>query len=82
MTDGHLQVGFALADRGLRHLEGRLRLSDLFDDFAVFDLGEDLVPSHAVAQLHRDAFEAATGLRRDVNGLVGDQVTDHRQVGG
>ena len=49
---GELEVGFALADRGLRHLERRLGLAHLLADFAVLERGQQLAPADRVAQAH------------------------------
>ena len=57
-----LQVGFALANRRLRHLLSGFGLLDLLLDVEVFDLGDALTAADAVAELHVDRLEAAGGV--------------------
>ena len=49
-----LEVGFALADGGLRDLVGGLRLPHLLADFAVLDARDDLALPDRVAELDVD----------------------------
>ena len=46
-----LEVGFALANRRLRDLVGRLGAANLLANLAVFDAGDHLPLTHRIAEL-------------------------------
>ena len=73
-----LQVGLALANGRLRHVEGRLGLLDLLDDLAVFDLRDRLAAANRIAELdvHRIETPLAAGHRIDGRGT--NEVADDR----
>ena len=73
-----LQVGLALANRRLRHVERRLGLLDLFDDLAVFDLRDRLAAANRIAELDVDRVEASLAARHGVDRRGTDQVADDR----
>ena len=73
-----LQVGLALANGRLRHVEGRLRLLDLLDDFAIFDLRDRLAAANRIAQLDVHRVETALAARHRVDRRGADEVADDR----
>ena len=75
-----LLVALAVDDRRLVHVEVRLRLADLLQELAVFDLGDLLALGDAVAELHGDRLEPARHARLDVHRRLADEVADGRDV--
>ena len=75
-----LQVGLALADRRLRDLVGRFRLSNLLADLAVFDVRDDLALPDRVAELDVDDLQPAVGARHDFDSGRADQVADDENL--
>ncbi len=75
-----LQVGFALADRGLRDLVGRLRLTHLLAQLAVLDARDDLTLPHRVAELDVDVLQPPVGARHDFDRCGADQIADDENL--
>ncbi len=79
---GQAQIGLALADGRRRDLEGRLRLLDLFEQLAVFDLRQLLAaatPGRRAARAPPRAGPLTFGYGFDRGGA--DQVADDRELG-
>ena len=73
-----LQVGLALANGRLRHVERRLGLLDLLDDLAVLDLRDCLAAANRIAELDVDRVEPSLAAWHRVDRRGADQVADDR----
>ena len=77
---GQLQVGFALANRGLADAVGRFRLPHLLANLQVFDAGDDLALLDRVAELDIHGLQPAVDARHDVDGRGANQVADEEDL--
>ena len=73
-----LQVGLALANGRLRHVERRLGLLDLLDDLAIFDLRDRLAAANRIAELDVNRVETPLSARHRIDGRGADEVADDR----
>jgi hypothetical protein len=69
-----LQIRFPLPDRCRRHRERRLRLSDLFLNLPILDLGDHLTAPHGVAELDVDGLQPSVDLGHGLYCGRADQV--------